>query len=141
MDRTLSGATTPGESRPGSDGNEVIVCISQSCSITGILPSDCLVSYTGHSLGVVLPFCREAAGVFYSSSRLGKVLVCFLKQLISIYTLFTLSFCLNFRDKVSILKIAKSLVIYSQGATKIFPVELYKFQWIFIKKIISDIFL
>ena len=31
-------------------------------------PSDCLVSYPGHSLGGVLPLCREAVGVFYSSS-------------------------------------------------------------------------
>ena len=29
--------------------------------------------YPGHSLGGVLPLCREAVGVFYSPSRLGKV--------------------------------------------------------------------
>ena len=33
---------------------------------------DCLVSYAGHSLGGVLPLCREAVGVFYSP-RLGKL--------------------------------------------------------------------
>ena len=31
--------------------------------------------YPGHSLGGVLPLCREAVGVFYSPSRLGKRLV------------------------------------------------------------------
>ena len=41
----LSGATTPGQSGAGSDGNEKVLHISQSSSITGISPSDCLESY------------------------------------------------------------------------------------------------
>ena len=48
---TQSGATTPGQSRPGSNGNKGVVCIPQSSRITGTLPSDCLASYLGHSLG------------------------------------------------------------------------------------------
>ena len=47
---TLSGATTPGQSGTGSDGNGGVLRIPQSSSITGTLPSDCLVSYPGHSL-------------------------------------------------------------------------------------------
>ena len=39
-----------GQSGPGSNGNEGVFCILQSSSITGTLPSDCLVSYPGHSL-------------------------------------------------------------------------------------------
>ena len=39
---TQSGATTPGQSGPGSDGNEVVLCILQNSRIT-----DCLVSYLG----------------------------------------------------------------------------------------------
>ena len=35
----------------------------------GTSPSDCLVSYPGHSF---LPLCGEAVGVFYNPSRLGK---------------------------------------------------------------------
>ena len=35
IDRTLSGATTPGQSGPRSDGNERVLCIPQSSSITG----------------------------------------------------------------------------------------------------------
>ena len=35
IDRTLSGATTPGQSGPGSDGNEGVLHIPQSSSITG----------------------------------------------------------------------------------------------------------
>ena len=70
----LSRATTPGQSGPGSDGNEGVLCVPQSSSITGTSPSDCLVSYTGHSLGVgVLPLCREAIGIFYSPNRLGNI--------------------------------------------------------------------
>ena len=47
---TISGATTPGQSEPRSDGNGGVLHISQSSSITETSPSDCLVSYPGHSL-------------------------------------------------------------------------------------------
>ena len=50
-DRALSGATTSGQSGPGSDGNKGILRIPQSSSITGISPPDCLLSYPGHTLG------------------------------------------------------------------------------------------
>ena len=49
IDRTLSAATTPDQSVPGSDGNEKIRHISQ-ISKTGASPSDCLMSYLGRSL-------------------------------------------------------------------------------------------
>ena len=51
IDGTLSGATTPVQSKPGSNGNEGVLCIPQSSSITGTSPSDCLVSYPEHLLG------------------------------------------------------------------------------------------
>ena len=51
FDRTLSGATTPGQSGPGSDYNEEVLHILQSFSITRASPSDGLVSYLGHSSG------------------------------------------------------------------------------------------
>ena len=72
IDRTLSGATQSEQYKPGSDGNKGLIHITQSTSITGTSPSD-FVSYPGHSLGVVSPLCREAVGVFYSPSWLGKV--------------------------------------------------------------------
>ena len=50
IDRVLSGATSPSLSEPGSDGNKGVLCIPQSSSITGTSPSDCFVSYPGHSL-------------------------------------------------------------------------------------------
>ena len=68
----LSGATTSGQSGPGSDGNEGVLRIPQSSSTAGTSPSDCLVSYPGHLLGGVLPLCRGAVSVFYSPSRLGN---------------------------------------------------------------------
>ena len=40
----LSGAATPGQSGPGSDGNEGVLRILQSSIITGIWSTDCLVS-------------------------------------------------------------------------------------------------
>ena len=48
IDRTLSGATTLGQSGPGSDDSEMVLYISLSFSITGALPSDWLMSYPEH---------------------------------------------------------------------------------------------
>ena len=45
-----SGAITPSQSEPGSDGNEGVLQIPQSSSITGTSPSDCFVLYPAHSL-------------------------------------------------------------------------------------------
>ena len=50
IDRTLSDVTTPSQSRLESDGNEGVLYIPQSSSITGALQSDCLVPYLGHVL-------------------------------------------------------------------------------------------
>ena len=60
-------------SGPGSDGNEGVLRIPQCSSITGASPSDCLVSYPGHSLGRVLPQCRDEVGVFYHPIGLGLI--------------------------------------------------------------------
>ena len=62
IDRALSGATILGQSEPGSNGNEGMLCISQSTSITETLPSDCLESYLGHSLGGSLTPSTAPAG-------------------------------------------------------------------------------
>ena len=48
---TLSGATNPGQSGSGSDGNEGVHSIHQSSSITGTSPPDGLMSYTTIHLG------------------------------------------------------------------------------------------
>ena len=66
-DRALSGAAIPGQSGRGSDGNEGVVCIPQSSSIARTSLSDCLVSYQGHSMVVVLPLY---GGSVYSPSQL-----------------------------------------------------------------------
>ena len=54
-DRTLSVATTPGQSGPGNDGSEGVLHIPQSSSITGASLLDCFVSYPVHSLGESYP--------------------------------------------------------------------------------------
>ena len=78
----ISGTTIPGQSRPGSDGNKGVLCIPQSPSIAGTSPSDCLVSYPGHSLrGRVLPLCKEAVGEFYSPSPQGNLHNCNIHKL------------------------------------------------------------
>ena len=68
IDRTLSGATSPGQSRPGSDGNKGVLRIPQSSSVTGTSPSDCLVSYPGDSLRASDP-SAEMYRVFNTPSR------------------------------------------------------------------------
>ena len=62
----LAGATTPGQSGPGSDGNEIYLHFHQTSNITWTSPSDCLVSYLGHSLGVTYPSVEKQS--VYSTS-------------------------------------------------------------------------
>ena len=105
--RTLSGANPLGQSRPGSDGNEAVFYIPQSSSITATSLSDFSVSYPG-----VLPICREAVGVLYCSSRLGKpmsecVCVCV---------------CLN--SEISFSKIGYQLGLKSPVFPTIYPLVL-----------------
>ena len=69
IDRTLSGATTPGQSEPGSDGNDRVFCILQSSNITGTSPSDCHIQNTCWGR---LSLCRDAVRVFYTPSWLGN---------------------------------------------------------------------
>ena len=75
IDMTRSGATTPGQSEPGSDGNEEVLHIPQISSITEVSAWDCLVSYPRYLLGDVLPLCRDAVGIFYSPNQLGNKIV------------------------------------------------------------------
>ena len=66
---TKSGTKTPGQSGPGSNGNEGVFLLPQS-SRSGAFPSDGLVSYTEHTW-VVLSLCRDVGGVFSSPNILG----------------------------------------------------------------------
>ena len=75
IDKTLSGATTPGQSEPGSDVNEGVLCIPQSSSITGTSLSDCLVSYIRTLIGVGYTPFRGTVGVFYRPIKLDKTLL------------------------------------------------------------------
>ena len=72
IDRTISGATTPGHSAPGSNGIEGVLRIPQSPNITETSPSGCLVSYPGHSFAGWVPLCWDAVCVFYSPGQLGN---------------------------------------------------------------------
>ena len=57
--RTLLGATTLGWSGSGSNGNEGMLHIPQSSTITGTLPSDCFVLYPGYSLRGLSPLTGQ----------------------------------------------------------------------------------
>ena len=71
MDKTLSITTTPVQSGHGSDGNEGVLRIPQSSSITGTSSSDCLVSYPGHSLEWSYPSVEVQS--VYSTVTLGFI--------------------------------------------------------------------
>ena len=57
----------PGQSGPGSNGNEWVLHIPQKPSITGTSPSECLVSYPGNSLGGSYPSAELQS--MYSTAR------------------------------------------------------------------------
>ena len=58
IEKALAHATSPGQSRSGGVGNEGVLRISQSSSITGASPSDCLMSYPGHLFGMSYPYAE-----------------------------------------------------------------------------------
>ena len=60
IDSTLSGVTTPGQSGPGSNGNEGVLHIPQ-ISKAGVLPSDGLMSYPIHSLQAGLTLLQRSS--------------------------------------------------------------------------------
>ena len=72
IDRTLSGATTPGQSEFESNSNEEVLHILE-ISKTAASPIECLMLYLGHTFfwWGSYPLCRDAVDVFYSPSRLG----------------------------------------------------------------------
>ena len=75
IDSALSGATIPGQSGPGSNGNEEVLWIPQSSSITGASPSDCLVSYPGHSLGGGLTPMKRSNRCILQPQPTGQIIV------------------------------------------------------------------
>ena len=64
IDRTLSGTTTPGQSRLGSNGNEELLHARQSFRM-GASPSDVLWHIQDISCGVLTP-PQTVVGVYYS---------------------------------------------------------------------------
>ena len=85
IDRILSAATAPGQSEHGSNGNKGVLHIAQSSSIAVASPSDCLASYSEHSLGEggALPLCIDCSQCILQFQLTG--LVCVLHIYIYIY--------------------------------------------------------
>ena len=69
--RTLSGATTPGQSEPRSNSNELVLHIPLSSSIIGTTPSYFLRHNEDTRWEGALLLFRDAVYVFSSCSRLG----------------------------------------------------------------------
>ena len=80
IDRTLSGAATPSQSGLGSEGNEGVLHIPQSPNVTWTSPSGYLVSYVGYSLVGVLRHWRDVVSVFFSPSKLGRMVYCHIQD-------------------------------------------------------------
>ena len=66
IDRILSYANTPGQSRTGNDGNEGVICIPQSSGIIGVSSSDFFSIISRNPLPT-----KDAVGVFHSPTQLG----------------------------------------------------------------------
>ena len=64
----LSGTTIPGQCGPGSDGNEGLLRIPQSSSITRTSRLNCLVSYPGHLFGGWGSYPTAEAQLVYSTA-------------------------------------------------------------------------
>ena len=74
IDRILSGATNPGQIGSGSDVSEEVYHNPQS-SKTGASPSDCLMSYPGHSLEEYYPSTEMQVSIFYGPSWLDHMIM------------------------------------------------------------------
>ena len=101
IDRTLSVATTPGQSGPGSNGNERILCIFQNYSISGVSTSDCFVSYPELSLGQSYPSAEmqsvySAAPADWAANSLWPTDWLFLFRYIYIYIYVCVYACVYF---------------------------------------------
>ena len=70
IDRTLSGATTPGQRGPGSMAMKEYSALPKAQLL--LKPHHQIVDCHRTLVGGVLPLCRDAVGVFCSLSRLGQ---------------------------------------------------------------------
>ena len=95
IDGTTSGATTPNQSGHGSDGNEGVLRILQSSSITGVSLSDWVVSYPGRSLGGGLTLLLRCSSCTLRPQQTGPVTlpISLSLSLLSLFSLFSLSLC------------------------------------------------
>ena len=84
IDRTLSSATLPGQCRPGSNGNEGVLHIHQK-SKARALPSNGLMTYPGHLLGVSYPSSEMQSVNSYSPTADWAVKVSGLHMFIFIF--------------------------------------------------------
>ena len=77
IDRTLLGATIPGQSEPESDSNEGVLRIPQSSRIAGTPQSDCYVSYPGQSFrGGLTPLQKYSRSILQpqpAAQNIGRV--------------------------------------------------------------------
>ena len=75
IDRTLSGASSLGQSRLGNNGNEGVLHISH-IPMAGASASDSLMSYPGELLEVgVLLLYKDAVSVFYNPHQVTGPLI------------------------------------------------------------------
>ena len=74
MDRTLSGATTLGQSGPGSDGNKEVFHIPQCSSITEGLSSVSLVSDPEHLFGEFYPSAKMKS-VYSAATNTMRIII------------------------------------------------------------------
>ena len=99
FDPLISDVTTSDQRGPGNNGNEGVLHIPQNSSITVTSPSDCLVSYPGHLLGVVRSYISAEMKLVYSTAPADWASDCLLSYLEHLWVEEVLPLC---RDAVSV---------------------------------------
>ena len=121
---TISGATTPGQSGLGSDGNEGVLHIPQSSYVTRPSLSDCLSYIQDTNCGEAVPLCRGAIGVVYSPNQLGN------RTHLNWYTWYVRLIASRGIDIVSTYKMVSIIAIQHYQFDSILIICLHRGNWI-----------
>ena len=144
--KTLSGATSPSQSGPGSDGNEGVILIPQSFSITGASPSFNVISRTLIGGEEVLLLSRYVVSVFCNPSLLGfagKDEQLYMDDLCSFgLVLWHINYCRLFNAKSSLyiyIKYTSFGLVWLYGISTIVGYLMLNLLYTYIKYMISKL--
>ena len=123
IDRALLSANTPGQSGPGSDGNEGVL------HIPGMSSSDCLVPYPGHLLGVSYPPTKVHS--VYNTASADWVISVWVRLIGEIDVLKSVVLERNNWNQITVCKLFVSVVTWSHNCSlRIIVSYLKPYNWL-----------